>query len=74
MVHTIAPGTRKVLNSLKKLGGTMAILAAFAGTSFAGGSTSDGGVPEINTSSLLSALTLVIGGVLMIHDTRRRSA
>ncbi len=67
MVHTL-------IRSFKYAGGVLAVSAAWAGMAYAGGSSSGGGVPELDPSSLLSALTLVIGGVLMIYDTNRRMA
>ena len=64
----------RFIRSFQYAGGVLAVLAACAGVAYAGGSGSGGGVPEVDASSFLSALTLVIGGVLMIYDTNRRTA
>ncbi|CAN5227557.1 hypothetical protein BH10PLA2_BH10PLA2_30460 [soil metagenome] len=50
--------------------GTTASLAQAQSAS--GGSGSNGGVPEIDAGSMISALTLLTGGVLMITDKFRK--
>ncbi len=54
--------------------GALVVLAALAGVAQAGppDSTTASGVPGVRLSSLISAMTLLIGGSLMIHDTARR--
>jgi hypothetical protein len=45
---------------------------AHAQTASGGSSGSSGGVPEIDAGSMISALTLLTGGVLMISDKFRK--
>ncbi len=65
-----------------KIAGLALVVAATAGLAHAqsasggfsggsGGSGSSGGVPEIDAGSMISALTLLTGGVLMISDKFR---
>jgi len=61
-----------------KVAGLALVVAATAGLAHAqtasGGSSSgsSGGVPEIDAGSMISALTLLTGGVLMISDKFRK--
>jgi hypothetical protein len=72
MIHTLANSVRYVLHAMKYFAGAMAVLAAAAGVAHADSSGSGNSVPEIDPSSVLSALTLMVGGVLMMYDTVRR--
>jgi hypothetical protein len=60
-----------------KIAGLALVVAATAGLAHAqsasGGSSggSSGGVPEIDAGSMISALTLLTGGVLMLSDKFR---
>jgi hypothetical protein len=59
-----------------KVAGFGLVLAATAGFAHAqsasGGSSGGAGVPEIDAGSMISALTLLTGGVLMITDKFRK--
>jgi hypothetical protein len=58
-----------------KLAGLALVVAASAGLAHAqtaSGGSSGGAAPEIDPGSMLSALTLLTGGVLMITDKFRR--
>jgi hypothetical protein len=71
----------KFINSVAsksfKIAGLALVVAATAGLAHAqsasgGSSGSSGGVPEIDAGSMISALTLLTGGVLMITDKFRK--
>jgi hypothetical protein len=68
MMHTIAGS---VFNAVKYLGVALAVLVAFAGAAHAASPGSGSSLPRVDSSSLLSALTVMIGGALMWHDTVR---
>ena len=72
MIHTIANSAGHVLQAIKYVAGALAVIAAVAGAAQATTPVSGVGVPKIDPSSLLSALTLMIGGVLMMQDTVRQ--
>ena len=60
-----------------KIAGLALVVAATAGLAHAqsasgGSSGGSGGVPEIDASSMISALTLLTGGVLMVTDKFRK--
>ena len=56
-----------------KVAGFGLVLAATAGLAHAqSASPRGGGVPEIDAGSMISALTLLTGGVLMITDKFRK--
>jgi hypothetical protein len=62
------------LKMLKKATGLALVLSAMAGTAFAGAlppNVSPASVPEIDPGSILSAVTLLCGGFLMLTDRRR---
>ena len=60
--------------SLKNVFGLALVLAATSGVAFAQTSSTGttSGVPEIDPSSIASALTLLCGGVLMLTDKIRK--
>jgi hypothetical protein len=68
----------KLLNTFAvktvKLAGLALVLSVSASLAYAqpGKGGSGGGVPEIDAGSMISALTLLAGGVLMITDKFRR--
>jgi hypothetical protein len=74
MIPLLSKAAVRTLRATQFAAGALGMLAALASAAQAGspGSTEGHGVPGINLSSLISALTLVIGGALMIHDTRWR--
>ena len=61
-----------------KIAGLALVMAATAGLAHAqsasggSGGSSGGGVPEIDAGSMISALTLLTGGVLMVTDKFRK--
>jgi hypothetical protein len=58
-----------------KFAGLALVFAATAGLASAqtaSGGSSSGGVPEIDAGSMISALTLLTGGVLMVTDKFRK--
>jgi hypothetical protein len=62
-----------------KIAGLALVMAATAGLAHAqsasggsGGGGSSGGVPEIDAGSMISALTLLTGGVLLVSDKFRK--
>ena len=54
--------------------GLALVLAALNSTAFAGAGPRPTAVPEINPGSVLSALTLLTGGVMVLTDRRRARA
>ncbi|MEO6811634.1 MAG: hypothetical protein ABI353_21180 [Isosphaeraceae bacterium] len=61
------------LRTFRAACGALFMLAALAAPALAGGTDPPGyGVPEIDPGSMLSAMTLMAGGVLMVTDRCRR--
>jgi hypothetical protein len=56
---------------LWKATGLMLVLSALAGTAMAGVNPPTNVVPEIDPGSILSAVTLLGGGLMMLTDRRR---
>lgn len=54
-----------------KICGLMLVVAALAVTALAGGPPFPGQVPEIDPASIASAVTLLIGGMLMFRGRLR---
>jgi sugar phosphate permease len=74
MLALLSKAAVTTLRAAQFAAGAVGMLAALAGAAQAGspGTTAGHGMPGINLSSLISAMALVIGGALMIHDTRWR--
>lgn len=63
---------RTALHTTRRTLGLALVLTATAGLAVAGGSSSGGGVPELDPTSLASAAALLAGGLLMLTDRVRR--
>jgi hypothetical protein len=71
---TVSNLARQILVVARKTCGLALVLAASAGVAWAGGPPPLQGqsVPEINPGSAVTALGLLVGGVLMVTDRLRR--
>ncbi len=72
MGQTIANSAYRAFHAMRFIGVALAILAASAGVAHATSPGSGSSVPGIDPSSLLSGVTVMIAGLLMMHDTVRQ--
>ena len=72
MMHTIASSANRSFHAMRFVGVALTFLAASAGAAHAASPSLGRSGHGIDSSSLLSAVTLVIAGLLMMHDTVRQ--
>lgn len=73
MLYILASAAGNHLRTLRLVAGAVVVLAAAAGTAHAAPPVPGGEIPRFDLSSVLSAVTLILGGLLMRYDTVQRT-